>query len=85
MGEIKMKLRELMLDVASLEPDLTIYIYIDSEWNPESHILLCAEPEDGSSPEGYDYFLEVFILQELFEDFPEITVERVIKYAQDDA
>ncbi len=34
---------------------------------------------------GYDYFLEVFILQELFEDVPEITVERVIKYAQDDA
>ena len=83
MGEIKMKLRELMLDVASLDPDLTIYI--DSAWNPESHILLCAEPEGGSSPEGYDYFLEVFILQELFEDVPEITVERVIKYAQDDA
>lgn len=83
MGEIKMKLRELMLDVASLDPDLTIYI--DSAWSPESHILLCAEPEDGSLPEGYDYFLEVFILQELFEDVPEITVERVIKYAQDDA
>ncbi|MGR5447148.1 hypothetical protein ACPV47_19795 [Vibrio jasicida] len=78
-----MKLRELMLDVASLDPDLTIYI--DSAWSPESSILLCTEPEDGSSPEGYDYFLEVFILQELFEDVPEITVERIIKYAQDDA
>ncbi|GLR05147.1 MULTISPECIES: hypothetical protein [Vibrio] len=78
-----MNLSQIVLDNRHLDPDLTIYI--DSAWSPESSILLCTEPEDGSSPEGYDYFLEVFILQELFEDVPEITVERIIKYAQDDA
>ena len=78
-----MNLSQIVQNNRYLDPDLTIYI--DSAWSPESHILLCAEPEDGSSPKGYDYFLEVFILQELFEDVPEITVERVIKYAQEDA
>ncbi len=63
-----------------LDPDLTIYI--DSTWKPESHILLCTEPEDGGLSKGYDYFLEVFILQELLEGVPEITVERILKYAQ---
>ncbi|EJU9974514.1 hypothetical protein R7F09_22910 [Vibrio sp. Vb2532] len=63
-----------------LDPDLTIHI--DSTWNPESHILFCTEPENGGLPKGYDYFLEVFILQELLEGVPEITVERIIKYAQ---
>ncbi|CAH1578465.1 hypothetical protein THF1C08_200053 [Vibrio jasicida] len=78
-----MNLSQIVLDNRHLDPDLTIYI--DSAWSPDSRVLLCAEPEDGSSPEGYDYFLEVFILQELFENVPEITVERVIKYAQVDA
>lgn len=78
-----MNLSQIVQNNGHLDPDLTIYI--DSAWNPDSRVLLCTEPEDGSSPEGYDYFLEVFILQELFEDFPESTVERVIKYAQDDA
>ncbi|MCY9846387.1 hypothetical protein [Vibrio caribbeanicus] len=77
-----MKLRDLVPDIASLDPDLTVYI--DSEWSPESNILLCVEPEDGSSPEGFEHFLEVFLLQELFEDMPDITVERIIKYAQED-
>ena len=77
-----MKLRDLLPDIASLDPDLTVYI--DGEWSPESNILLRIEPDDGSSPEGFEYFLEVFILQELYEDMPDITAERIIKYAQKD-
>ncbi len=83
MGKIKMKLKELILDLENLDPELTIYI--DGAWGPESNILLCFEPEDGSSPKEYEYFLEVFILQELFESTPDITVERIIQYALYDA
>ncbi len=79
-----MQLKYVIENIDTFDSDMTIYV--DSSWLPESIAMVCHEPDDGQVPEGFEYFLEVFLLQELIEDASiPITVERVIEFARDDA
>ncbi|MGL6316970.1 hypothetical protein [Vibrio sp. WXL103] len=78
-----MRLHEAVTRINELDPDMTIYI--EPPWSSNSRVTICNEPDSGESPDGFEYFLEVFIVQDLFEDLPSLSVERVIEYAQNDA
>lgn len=86
---------ELTRSIHSLEPEQTIYA--QKPWNCESEVEVFTEPQDGAAPkdlsDGYEYFLEVFIAQEVIPDLshvePSLTLEcwciRLIEYAENDA
>ena len=67
-------------------------IYAKPPWTQESEANLKIDPEGESNPfeaEGLEYFLEVFICQEMAEDMKEYSLkdrcERIIHYAINDA
>jgi hypothetical protein len=78
-----MTLNEIIQNIDTFDPEHTIYI--DEYWNPDSKAIVCYEPDDGHAPEGYEYFLEVFLVQEVIEDLGSSSVDRIIAYAQNDA
>ncbi|EIA1343250.1 hypothetical protein K6689_004256 [Vibrio parahaemolyticus] len=78
-----MKLKYVVENLDIFDPDMTIYV--DQSWRPDSIAVVCYEPDDGQPPGNYEYFLEVFLLQELIEDASMLTtVERVIEFARND-
>jgi hypothetical protein len=101
-----MTLRELIEQVGDLSDDATIFAErIDGSFMPQSRAAsivtpepLTAKPIRGVAAElspGLEYFLEVFIAQEVLEDWienhggarPSIdqALERIIYYAENDA
>ena len=92
-----MNLLEIVESLSEIESELTIYAA--KPWSASSDALAAEEEEDGSSPKaarsrGLDYFLEVFIAQEILEDWlqavsPNATArqqcQRIIEYAENDA
>jgi hypothetical protein len=86
-------LRGVVRNLATLDPDDTIYV--TKPWSANSTAVVALEPEDGSLPvgaqkQGAVYFLEVFIAKEVLDGFSaylgrspseEEEMERVIEYA----
>jgi hypothetical protein len=73
-------------------------IYAKKPWLPESEVEIRVEPQDCLVPDdlekkGYQYFLEVFIAQEIITNlslvYPPYTLEKrcekLINYAENDA
>ncbi|SJN58882.1 hypothetical protein VR7878_03095 [Vibrio ruber DSM 16370] len=82
-GENEMTLNEIIQNIDAFDSEHTIYI--DRDWNSDSEAIVCNEPSDGQAPEGYEYFLEVFLVQEIMKDLGTSSVDRIIAYAQNDA
>ena len=63
-----MKLIEIIADIENYDDLMTVYAKKD--WNPNSEAMVIEPPEDGNIRpiDGYDYFLEVFIIKEWIED-----------------
>lgn len=90
-----MRIMELTRQLHSLDSEKTIYA--KKPWTCDAEVELFLEPEDGSLPteleKGFEYFLEVFIAQEVIPDLahiePSYTLEqwseRLISYAENDA
>jgi hypothetical protein len=90
-----MKLIEAVQQLATLDGDLTIYARVP--WTPTTDVQLAvegSEEEKKTKTEGLRYFLEVFIAQELLEDWKptqkkpptdEQSCARLIEYATNDA
>jgi hypothetical protein len=99
MGEAKevTTLRSLLGELESLDNELTIYAR--EPWTLDSAAIAALEPADGGLPveaenRGLSYFLEVSIGREFLEAWganiqpgvtPEERLERLIRYAIDDA
>ena len=95
-----MTLAEAIEAASSASNDMAVYAErIDGEWRPESRaVLLEISDEDLAIPvkeiartraPGTEYFLDSFIIEELFEDLAGLTPEKrileVISYAENDA
>ncbi|MBD8514572.1 hypothetical protein IFO68_17970 [Photobacterium sp. CAU 1568] len=78
-----MNLENVIRNINSFNPEHTIYV--KGAWIPQAEAVVCLEPSNGQVPEGFEYFLEVFLVQELIEDSKNLTVQRIIEYAQNDA
>jgi len=92
-----MTLLEAIGSFKSLDQESTIYAV--KPWTPSSEVVLELEPEEGelppgTIPAGFDYFLEVFIVEEFLDGWasnwpsePSLyeKCERLIQYAIYDA
>lgn len=81
-----MTLSEVIQNIANLDEEMTIYA--KSPWTLDSPAYVDFEPDDGSLPKGaenMEYFLEVFIVNQLLEDSDQIDSQRIIEYAINDA
>jgi hypothetical protein len=82
---------ELTTQRAKLDPALTIYAA--EPWTPSTRAVATVEPDDGSLPEaamveGCQYFLEVFIANEVLEGWDGSELDachRLIQYVANDA
>ncbi|KDM91484.1 hypothetical protein [Photobacterium galatheae] len=78
-----MTLEDVLRNIQKLDPEHTIYV--QGNWGPDAQATVCSEPEDGQAPPEFTYFLEVFLVQELMEDAPRLSVQSLIEYAIHDA
>lgn len=91
-----MKLLEITRQIHRLDAEKTIYA--KKPWLNDTEALLYNEPEERLVPselqdQGYEYFLEVFIAQELIPDLShaeasftlEQWCQKLIHYAESDA
>lgn len=91
-----MKMMELTQKLYELDSEKTIYA--KKPWLPDSEVEVRDEPENSLVPKdlegaGYEYFLEVFVAQEVFPDLNHVessfTLEqwcdKLINYAENDA
>ncbi|MGF1767345.1 hypothetical protein L4D06_08155 [Enterovibrio makurazakiensis] len=81
-----MTLSDVIKNIASIDADMTIYA--KTPWLEDSPAFVDYEPDDGSVPDGaenMEYFLEVFIVNQLLEDIGNIDCQRIIDYAINDA
>jgi hypothetical protein len=96
MGEM-MSLLQAVQELDSLDQESTIYA--SQPWTADSKVMVAMEPQSGGIPKnveelGLEYFLEVFIAQEVLEGWianlgrvPSTAEKtaRLIQYATDDA
>jgi hypothetical protein len=84
-----MNLLEVLRNLARQNSDATIWIKSGRPWTGESPVMVAREPDTGGSPiPGYEYFLEISIIVEMFGDLrldPDQLAQRVIDYANFDA
>ena len=88
-----MQLQYLIERINEVDSDATVWIDGSNFWSVDSRVSIAIECDEGGPPDtvpsGFEYFLEVFIIQELVEDLPksqsyiELT-QRIIDYARDD-
>lgn len=92
-----MTLLEMIKSIDSLDENLTVYAA--EPWEPNSHVILQVQPEDGTTPqhllnEGFCYFMELYLIKEFIGDWSVTLVSpisaldtclRVIEYAINDA
>jgi len=95
-----MTLAEAIEAASSAPSNMTVFAErLDGEWHPESRaVLLEIADEELNIPvieiararaPGTEYFLDAFIIKELFEDLANLTAEKrtleIISYAENDA
>jgi len=88
-----MKLIEILNEIRRRDDfEELMTVYVKREWSPDSDSIITQQLEDGSiTPiDGYEYFLEVFIIKDWVKelDSSEVTVaqcNRIIQYAINDA
>jgi hypothetical protein len=86
-------LLDVISALASADPEATIYAAVPI--TPGSTAMVCVEPEDGGSPAGLSYLLEVDIAREVLgvwarwrggkEPTPEEATQAIIHYGEHDA
>ena len=86
-------LLEVISALASADPEATIYAAVPVA--PHSAAMVCVEPEDGGSPTGFSYLLEVDLARNVLdvwarwrdgkEPTPEEATRAIIHYAEHDA
>jgi hypothetical protein len=92
-----MRLIDIIEKISSIDPESTIYVR--EPWATDSTSVVAREPDDGGLPSQAEaehavYFLEVFLAQQMLEDWIRETGEtpttqqlcdRVLSYARNDA